>query len=118
VQIMTSRKWSISAATLLFGAGLMVSTAFAAKGQTYTGEVSDAVCGAKHMMAGDAAGCTHECVSKGSKYALVVGDKVYTLDTSEKTALDELNKLAGQKAKVSGTATGDTITVSSVAPAK
>ena len=115
---MTSRKWSISAATLLLGAGLTVSSAFAAKGETYTGEVSDAVCGAKHMMEGDAAGCTHECVSKGSKYALIVGSKVYTLDTSDKAALDELNKLAGQKAKVSGTATGDTIAVSSVAPAK
>ena len=115
---MISRKWSISAATLLLGAGLAVSSAFAAKGQSYTGEVSDAVCGAKHMMEGSPAECTHACVSKGSKYALIVGDKVYTLDTSDKSALDELNKLAGQKAKVNGTANGDTIAVSSVAPAK
>lgn len=115
---MTLKKCSISVATLFLGAGLTITTAFAAKGQTYTGEVSDAVCGAKHMMAGDAAGCTRECVGKGSKYALIVGDKVYTLDTADKTALGELDKLAGQKAKVSGTATGDTIAVSSVAPAK
>jgi hypothetical protein len=70
------------------------------------------------MMEGSAAQCTHECVSKGSKYALVVGSKVYTLDASDKASLDELNKLAGQKAKVSGTANGDTISVTSVAAAK
>ncbi len=115
---MSLKNWSISAATLFLGAGLTLTSAFAAKGQTFTGEVSDAVCGAKHMMAGDAAGCTRECVSKGSKYALIVGSKVYTLDTSDKASLDELNKLAGQKAKVSGTASGDTIAVSSVSPAK
>jgi len=115
---MTLKKCSISLATLCLGAGLTVATAFAAKGQTYSGEVSDAVCGAKHMMAGDAAGCTRECVSKGSKYALIVGSKVYTLEASDKASLDELDKLAGQKAKISGTATGDTIAVSSVAPAK
>jgi hypothetical protein len=115
---MSLRNWSISAATLFLGAGLTVTSAFAGKAQTYTGEVSDAVCGAKHMMAGDAAGCTRECVGKGSKYALIVGTKVYTLDASDKASLDELNSLAGKKAKVSGTADGDTITVSSVAPAK
>jgi hypothetical protein len=38
-------------------------------------------------------GCVRDCVQKGAKYALVVGDKVYTLNTSDKAALDELNKL-------------------------
>ena len=52
---------------------------------------------------------------KGSTYALVVGDKVYALDTSDKSALDTLDKLADQQAKVTGQANGDTIAVSSVA---
>src|SRR5947209_3536751 len=82
--------------------------------QTFSGVVSDSMCGAKHMMEGSAADCTHACVGKGSKYALVVGDKVYTLDTSDQKALDQLYKLAGEKAKVTGTANGDTIEVSSV----
>jgi len=82
--------------------------------QTLTGVVSDSVCGAKHMMEGSAAECTRACVGKGSKYALVVGDKVYTLDSSDQKALDELNKLAGEKAKVTGTVNGDTVEVSSV----
>ena len=63
---------------------------------------------------GNAAECTRACIRKGSKYALVVGDKVYTLDTSDKTALDQLDKLADKKAKVTGQANGDTITVLSV----
>lgn len=68
------------------------------------------------MMPGDDAACTRACVRRGSKYALVVGDKVYVLDTQDKAALDALDKLAGQKAKVTGQPQGDTIAVSSVAP--
>lgn len=112
------RSLAISLATLMLGATLLVSPALAAsKAQTITGEVSDAMCGAKHMM-GSPAECTRACVAKGSKYALVSGDKVYTLDTTDKTALAELNKLAGQKATVSGTVNGDTIAVKSVAAGK
>jgi len=55
---------------------------------------------------------------KGAKYALVVGDKVYTLDTSDQAALDKLNKLASEEGTVTGTANGDTISVKSVTAAK
>jgi hypothetical protein len=101
--------------TLVLTLGLAVSPTFA-KGKTFTGTVSDSMCGAKHAM-GDAAACTRACVGKGSKYALVVGDKVYTLDTTDKAALDTLDKQAGSKATVTGTEKGDTIMVSSVKPA-
>jgi hypothetical protein len=87
----------------------------AGKSQTLTGEVSDAMCGAKHEMPGKAADCTRGCMKHGSKYALVVGDKVYTLETSDKAALDKLNDLAGEKAKVTGEVDGTTVTVKSVA---
>jgi hypothetical protein len=87
----------------------------AGKSQTLTGEVSDAMCGAKHEMLGKAADCTRSCVKHGSKYALVVGDKVYTLETADKDALDKLNDLAGATAKVTGDVDGTTITVKSVA---
>jgi hypothetical protein len=87
----------------------------AGKSQTLTGEVSDAMCGAKHEMPGNPAECTRACMKHGSKYALVVGDKVYTLETSDKAALDKLNDLAGAKAKVTGDVDGTTITVKSVA---
>jgi hypothetical protein len=91
--------------------GLAVSSAFAA-GKTYTGTVSDAMCGAKHM--GPAAECTRGCVSKGSKYALIVGDKIYTLETSDKAALATLDKQAGAKVTVTGTEKDNTINVNSV----
>jgi len=87
----------------------------AGKSQTLTGELSDAMCGAKHEMPGSAADCTRSCIKHGSKYALVVGDKVYTLETADKAALDKLNDLAGAKAKVTGKVDGTTITVKSVA---
>jgi endonuclease YncB( thermonuclease family) len=45
----------------------------------------------------------------------VVGDRVYTLETSDSAALDKLNELAGTKAKVTGDVDGDTMTVKSVA---
>ncbi len=107
-------------ATVVLSAGLAVVPAVATAGstQTFTGEVSDAMCGAKHSEGGDPATCVRACVQKGAKYALVVGDKVYTLDTSDQAALDTLNKLAWEEAKVTGTANGDTISVKSVTAAK
>ncbi len=97
---------------------ILALAAFAAdKGQSFTGKVSDAMCGAHHMMSGSEADCTRACVGKGSKYALVVGEKVYILD-ADKSAQANLDKLAGANAKVSGTLNGDTIQVASVSPAK
>ncbi len=108
-----------SAILLTIAAALALAvSAFSAKASTFTGTVSDSMCGAKHAMPGDDAGCTRACVSKGSKYALVVGDKVYTLDTSNKQALDTLDKQAGAKVTVTGTEKDNVITVSSVRAAK
>jgi|SRR5579883_3391936 len=95
--------------SMLLG-GVMISQNVMAQGKkTMEGTVSDAMCGANHN-GKDAAKCTMGCVKKGSKYALVVGDKVYTLEGKT----DGLDKLAGAKAKVTGTVSGDTITVDSV----
>ena len=113
-----SRKAGFLAVNALLVAGLAGSLAFAASGKTFTGTVSDSMCGAKHAMAGDDAACTRACVGKGSKYALVVGDKVYTLETSDKAALATLDKQAGAKATVTGTEKENTIAVTSVKAAK
>jgi hypothetical protein len=97
---------------------LLIFTALAAmaggKAQTFTGTVSDSMCGAKHTMDGSPAECTRSCVKEGSSYALVVGDKVYRL--TGKT--DGLDALAGEQATVTGTANGDSIEVTSVKAAK
>ena len=83
--------------------------------KTLTGVVSDAMCGKTHMAKGKtAAECTRMCVQQGQKYALVVGQKVYTLQGHE----DDLNKLAGERVSVKGKISGDTLTVSSVTAAK
>ena len=103
--------------SLIVISGLAVSSAFAAKAKTFTGKVSDSMCGAKHMESSDDAGCTRACVGKGAKYALVSGDKVYTLDTSDKAALATLDKQAGANVTVTGTENGSTITVTKVTAA-
>jgi hypothetical protein len=106
-------------ATAVLSAGMAVVPAMAGGStQTFTGKVSDTMCGAKHKEGIPPADCVRACVQHGAKYALVVGDKVYTLDTSNKTSLDELNKLAWGQAKVTGTANGDVISVKSVTAAK
>ena len=98
-------------------AGLLLTAplAIAQATQTLTGTVSDAMCGKKHMMAGkSAAECTRECVKEGSDYALVVGDKIYTLK-GDKTAID---KFAGANVIVKGTTSGNTLTMESIKAAK
>ena len=107
---------------LFLAAGLIAAAllpaALAAKSDSVTGTVTDAMCGAKHMMEGDAVACLRACVAKGSNYALIVGDKVYTLNTKDKALQDKLDKLANAKATVKGATSGDTIDVTSVAAAK
>ena len=109
----TRRIFAFAAGLVL--AGSMTFSFAADKPQTLTGTVSDAMCGAKHAMAGNPAECTRACIQHGSKYALVVGDKVYTLEGGDNAQLD---KLAGEKATVKGSVNGNTITVSSVTAAK
>ena len=95
-------------------------SAGAANAQTATlrGVVSDQMCGAHHMMAGASAQkCTRECVGMGSPYALVVGDKVYTLQANAQVK-KELYALAGAPAVVKGTVSGMTVQVATVAPGK
>ncbi|MGH9617859.1 MAG: hypothetical protein ACRD28_14060 [Acidobacteriaceae bacterium] len=97
-----------------------VLAAGAAIAQTMTlkGIVSDQMCGAHHMIAGaNAAKCTRECVGMGAPYALVVGNKVYTLK-ADAQAKKELYALAGASAVITGTVSGTTVQVASVAPGK
>jgi hypothetical protein len=85
--------------------------------KSWTGVISDTHCGLKHSTASDeAAACVAKCVSGGAKYVLVSGGKLYQLDPQDKIS----PKLAGREAKIMGSISGDTITVSSAtaAPAK
>lgn len=109
-----SSKWSYLAALLVAGTLLTSVPVQGAETKTLEGTISDVMCGVSHKM-GDIsdAECTTRCVGMGSKYALVVGDTVYELDGKA----DELKKLAGAKAKITGTVDGNKIQVTTVAKA-
>jgi hypothetical protein len=82
-------------------------------GKTYSGVITDSHCGARHMDSSKSpAECTRMCVRNGSKYTLIDGDKRYALQGQE----NNLDKLAGERAKIGGALDGDTIKVSSVIP--
>jgi phosphodiesterase/alkaline phosphatase D-like protein len=101
--------------TLLFSAVLSTVAASAQSSQTLSGTVSDAMCGAHHMMEGaTAAQCTRECVKQGSDFVLVSGDKVYTLQGNK----SQFDKFAGQNVTVKGKVNAKTMTVDSIAAAK
>jgi hypothetical protein len=109
-----SRRFASTAIVILSVAAFSSLYALAGGKQKFTGEVGDAMCGRKHME-GTPAECTRTCVEHGSKFALIVVEKIYILDTTDKTALATLDQLAGKNATVTGTLDGDTIEVSSVA---
>jgi hypothetical protein len=115
--MMPSPRWFNSAVILFLAALATSSFAVGGKKQTFTGEVGDAMCGRMHMQ-GAPPECTRTCVSHGSKYALIVGGKVYTLETTDKAALATLEQQAGKNATVTGTLDGQSIEVSSVAAVK
>lgn len=108
----------LSLATALLTVGLAAVPAIAADTQSFTGKVTDTMCGAQHKEGIPPADCVRACVKHGAHYALLVGDKVYTLDTDNQSQMNELNKLAWENARVKGTANGDTITVTSVRAAQ
>lgn len=103
----------LCAAILLFAGALLAQD----KGQskTYEGVVTDAMCGAQHGMMGNMPDkqCVLGCVKGGSKYALIVGKKVYKLDGKPA----DFEKFAAAKVTVTGTLSGDTIHVESIAAA-
>ncbi len=87
----------VSAAGVLF---LTVWTGLAAGGiQTYTGVITDSMCGANHAMmkVSPDSKCVQECVKAGAKYALLVGKEVYSLSDQKTPA-----KFAAQRVKVTG----------------
>ena len=105
---------SFLAAAALLGAATMQGQTSGSQ-KTLTGVVSDSMCGANHMAKDmPSADCLRMCVKKGTKYALVVGKDVYTLEGHEA----DLDKYAAQKVSLTGTVNAQTVTVQSVTPVK
>jgi hypothetical protein len=97
--------------TLFAGAAL----ASAAAPKTFTGVITDSMCGKDHAMMNikPDSKCVLECVKAGSKYALIEGANVY--EFSDQKAPE---KFAGQKVKVTGTLNGNILQVESITAAK
>jgi hypothetical protein len=82
--------------------------------QTIDGVISDSMCGKKHMLPGRTdAQCVQECVKSGSSYALVVGDKVYTLSAKPQT----IAPFAGKHVHIEGSLKDNAITITSISEA-
>lgn len=81
------------------------------------GVVVDALCAGKTVKHRNAADCARLCAKAGARYALVVDNKIYVLDADQKLR-EQLDLLAGEKAKVVGTVNSEVMKVTSVVPAK
>lgn len=93
-----------------------------AQQQTWSGKISDSLCGAVHPEDADAAGggkqglpdehdCTIACVRGGSKYVFLSEGKTYQISNQD---LALLTTHAGHSVKLTGELKGDTITVSKI----
>jgi uncharacterized protein YcnI len=86
----------------------------AAGGHTWTGTISDKMCGADHKTMGGKMSdrdCTLACAKGGAPYVLVSDGKVFALTNHE----SDLRTHAGHTVVVNGDLAGDTIKVSTVA---
>ena len=85
--------------TLIIGAALLAA---ADKPRTFTGVITDTMCGAKHNMGiTPDAKCVRECVKSDPtrwKYALLVGTEIYVLSDQQTP-----EKFAAQNVIVTGT---------------
>ena len=80
--------------------------------KTFVGSIGDSMCGPKHMSGSDK-DCTLGCVKEGAKYILVdPNGKIYQLSDQKRP-----EAFAGAKVKVTGTLSGDTISVTSISAA-
>ena len=85
--------------------------------ETWKGQISDNLCGAKHEEAAEGQGkmpdrdCTLACVRGGSKFALVVEGKVFQIANQD---LEDVKTHAGHTVTVTGELKGQTITVSKI----
>jgi hypothetical protein len=101
--------------------GLSAATIFAAE-QTWIGKISDNMCRANHDSAAEHDGkqmsdrdCTLACVKENAAhYVFVQSGKVFNIANQDAAGLEEH---AGGTVDLTGELSGDTITVSKIAPA-
>ncbi|MDQ6698627.1 MAG: DUF5818 domain-containing protein [Acidobacteriota bacterium] len=98
---------------------LLATSIYAAeKSKSYTGVITDEMCGADHKVMGVSpdSKCIQDCIKDmKSKYALATGGKVYVLSDQKSP-----EQFAGKKVRIEGTLDekGKTLNVKSIAAAK
>lgn len=110
---------SIFSAICCIGLLLGLTSFVSAADQTWTGKISDSMCGASHakMMSAHPGAkmtdrdCTEACVKAGGKYVFVTGGKVYNIANQD---LADLQTHAGHTVRLTGSLQGDTVTVSKI----
>lgn len=105
-------------ACLVVGTVILGISACLGAEHSWTGKISDSMCGAQHKAAGEHSAsnlsdvdCTAACARKGAKYVFVTSGKVYKIDNQDVAGL---SKHAGQTIRLSGEMTGDSIRVSKI----
>ncbi len=109
------KRWALVISGLLLAVCFVLAKPGGDASKIYVGSIGDSMCGAKHMMPGESdKDCTLGCIKEGSKYILIgPGGKIYQLSDQKSP-----EKFAGAKVNVTGTLSGDVITVTSIAAAK
>ena len=103
---------------LVIGAFMTGTGAIAA---TWTGQISDSVCGAHHKTMAEhgkklsARDCTEACVKNGGKYVFVSKGKVYNIENQNFAGLTEH---AGHTVNLTGDMNSDSIKASNLEMAK
>jgi len=98
---------------------LAIVPVFAAE-QTWTGQISDSMCGAKHMLGEHGKkpmsdrDCAQACLQMGALYVLVVDGKVFKLINHDA----DLKVHAGHTVNLTGNLTGETIRVTKIEMSK
>ena len=116
VLLLTASTVTSLSAHIKFIVGLLsvlIATAAFAADRTWTGAISDKMCGADHKKMGgkmDDRECTLACTKGGAPYALLAAGKVYQLTGHD----GDLRTHAGHVVNLTGDLNGDTIKVSKV----
>src|SRR5215510_14681654 len=101
----------------LFVVAAMLLLAPLSAQQSWSGQISDSMCKAKHEEAAEGQGkmadrdCTLSCVRGGSKFVLLVDGKVLQIANQDQK---DLQTFAGQQVTVTGDLKGDTLTIAAV----
>ena len=109
--------FSVPLVLILGAAGAAARTAE----QTWTGQISDSLCGAKHEEAAEGQGkmpdrdCTLACVRGGSKFVIVADGKILQIANQD---LADLKTHAGAHVTMTGELKDNAIVVSKIEPVK